>query len=162
MRINQSYAKNQKIYTLDTIKGVDTTSLPLKVKKNRASYMLNMINEGGVNKKRNGWKEFCRFYDENDKSLRVNGIYEYKRYTEDGDSTRLIVHAGTSFFSCNKDFSACAKIDVYGDAVIKDQRSQGFFKNKKLWIVGAGDYLVYDGKKIMAVKNSEHAYIPTT
>ncbi|MBQ4585108.1 MAG: hypothetical protein IJA82_02740 [Clostridia bacterium] len=162
MRINQSYAKKQKIYTLDTIKGVDTTSLPLKVKKNRASYMLNMINEGGVNRKRNGWKEICRLEDENDKPLRINGIYEYREYTDEGETTSLVVHAGKSFYKCNTDFSVCNKIGIQGACTVKDQRSQGFFKNKKLWIVGAGDYLVYDGKKIMAVKNSEHAYIPTT
>lgn len=162
MRINQSYAKNQKIYTLDTIKGVDTTSLPLKVKKNRASYMLNMINEGGVNQKRNGWKEICRFEDENDKPLRINGIYEYKEYTNTGEITSLVVHAGVKFFKCSTDFSECNEIGIQGACTVKDQRSQGFFKNKKLWIVGAGDYLVYDGNEIRAVKNSMYAHIPTT
>ena len=47
----------KRTYQVNTNRGVDLTSSPLNVLPSRASYMKNMINDGGINKKRNGWKE---------------------------------------------------------------------------------------------------------
>ncbi len=143
----------KRIYNFEKIRGVDVTSSPINVASNRASYMVNMINEGGVNKKRHGWEDVILF-DCDGELLPVNGAYAYE--------SGYVVHAGTRFFLCDKNFSSKSEITVVDGSYITSQRSKGYLKNGKLWIVGAGDYLVYDGDKIQPVMNSKHAYIPTT
>ena len=145
---------NKKIFNLGQIKGVDLSSSPLKVKQSRASYMRNMINEGGVNKKRNGHTTIALFTDDEGNGVPINGIFEYKDYK--------VVHAGTQFFKCDENFSNIEKINIKDGTSILDQKSQAFYDNNKLWIIGCGDYLVYDGNEVQAVKESMYAYVPTT
>ena len=162
MRINQSSNINKKTFNLDTIKGVDVSSSPLNVKKNRASYMRNMINEGGVNKKRNGHTTIALFTDDEGNGIPINGIFDYKDTSSEISSSYKVIHAGTQFFKCDENFANIEKINIKDGTSILDQKSQAFYDNNKLWIIGCGDYLVYDGNEIQAVKESAHAYVPTT
>lgn len=141
-----------KTYNINDIKGVDITSSPINVAPYRASHMVNMINDGGTNVKRHGWQGIATFELDGNK-LPINGIYEYEN--------QYVVHAGEKFYLCDKSFNERTQLNVTG-ATVTDSKSKGYVRDGKLWIVGAGDYLVYDGTKIQPVMNSEHAYIPTT
>ena len=162
MRIKQSSNINKKTFNLGQIKGVDVSSSPLNVKQNRASYMRNMINEGGVNKKRNGHTTIALFTDDEGKGVPVNGIFDYKDTSSEPVSNYKVVHAGAQFFKCDENFANIEKINIKDGTSILNQKSQAFYDNNKLWIIGCGDYLVYDGNEIQAVKESAYAYVPTT
>lgn len=162
MRINQSSNMNKKTFNLGQIKGVDVNSSPLNIKQSRASYMRNMINEGGVNKKRNGHTTIALFTDEKGNGLPINGIFDYKDTSKESVSSYKVVHAGTQFFKCDDNFGSVEKISIKDGTSILDQKSQAFYDNNKLWIIGCGDYLVYDGNEVQAVKEGMYAYVPTT
>ena len=156
----------KRIYNFEKIRGVDVTSSPINVAPNRASYMINMISEGGTNKKRHGWEDVAWFdysaaldVEDINTATRppINGIFKYK--------DKFVVHAGTRFFLCealNGAFRADSLIITEGHPNVENRKSKGYVQGDKLWIVGAGDYLVYDGEKIQPVMNSEYAFIPTT
>ncbi|MBQ7353515.1 MAG: hypothetical protein IJW54_05905 [Clostridia bacterium] len=162
MRINKSSNINKKTFNLGQIKGVDVTSSPLNVKQSRASYMRNMINEGGVNKKRNGHTTIALFTDDEGNGVPINGIFDYKDTSSEIVSSYKVVHAGTQFFKCDENFANIEKINIRDGTSVLDQKSQAFYDNNKLWIICCGDYLVYDGSEVQAVKESMYAYVPTT
>lgn len=163
MRINQSSQSNQKTFQLGQLKGVDISSSPLNVKSTRASSMVNMINRDGINHKRNGWKDTITFYDDDGNTLPVNGVFEFREYNLTTSKYYKIVHAGNMFFKCSNDLATIIeKITIQEGTNIENSRSQGFYNNDKLWILGAGDYVVYDGNIIQPAKESMYAYIPTT
>ncbi|MBQ9744730.1 MAG: hypothetical protein IJW19_06355 [Clostridia bacterium] len=120
--------------------GVDLSSSPVNVSKNRASYMKNMISEGGTNHKRHGFTAVAQYLDINDMPLRINGMHIY------GD--KLIIHAGNAFYIDGE--------RIPSDRNIRDSKSQSFYINGKLFIVGCGDILVYDGDRIKGIE----PYIP--
>ena len=144
----------KRIYNFEKIRGVDVTSSPINVASNRASYMVNMINEGGVNKKRHGWRDVAWFEDSQGDKLPINGIFEWQG--------GYVVHAGTHFYECGKDFSVSKELELADGVIVTSTKSKGYVQDGKLWIVGAGEYLVYDGNIIQPVMNSVYAYIPTT
>lgn len=165
--------KTRQTITLDNFKGVDFSSSPLMVASNRASDMKNFINEYGVNRKRNGWNEIIRIKD-NGVDLRINGIFNYNNL----GTKKTIVHAGTKFYELilqNEEYSV---IDItntctYSEAAlqlnrIKDQRSQCFIQDGRMFIIGCGDFLVYgtwdngQSYQLRRVFNNEDTYIPTT
>ena len=142
----------KRIYNFEKIRGVDVTSSPINVASNRASYMLNMINEGGVNKKRHGWRDIAWFEDNKGNKEPINGIFPF------GDG--YIVHAGTRFYKCDDEFEKEPAFAEIGNA--ENKKSKGYVQGGKLWIVCGGEYLVYDGNTIQPVMESMYAYIPTT
>ena len=180
MRASTSISvKDKKRLVLEDFRGVDFSSSPMNVNPKRATQMLNMINEYGVNKKRNGWREVFRILDANDEPLPINGIFVYKI----SDTLRhIIIHAGARFFriienagvySDPEDITTDgqqsaglhpADIDV---RKLLNQRSQAFFSKQKCYIIGCGDYLVY-GKwrngnyELRRVYGNEDTYMPTT
>ncbi len=150
----------KRTYQINTNRGVDLSSSPLNVVPSRASYMRNMINDGGINKKRHGWNEIASFKDKNGNELAINGIWEYVH--PDTKDKSLIVYAGKQFFKCDYDFLVQEKITVESDANVNGEKCKAYYKDGLLWIIGCGDYLVYDGTKIQKVENSEYAYAPIT
>lgn len=151
----------KRTYQINTNRGVDLSSSPLNVAPSRASYMRNMISKGGVNHKRNGWNEIASFKDKNGNELAINGIWEYVN-PADSTERHLIVYAGTQFFKCDYDFLVQEKITVESDANVNGEKCKAYYKDGLLWIIGCGDYLVYDGEKISRVENSKYAYAPVT
>ncbi len=130
---------------LDMSGGVDMTSHPQRVGRSRASYMKNIIYDGGVNRKRKGVHQIFSFLDENDRPLRINGIHSY---LFDGNET-VIIHAGKRFYRENGEM-------IPSSAEITDTLSSVFQLEGKLYIVGCGGFLVYDGEKISRAE----PYIP--
>ena len=52
-----SYTNTNKSLTLGNFKGIDASSSPFEVDISRATYCQNLINENGVNHKRQGWTQ---------------------------------------------------------------------------------------------------------
>lgn len=171
--------KDKKRLVLEDFRGVDFSSSPMNVNPKRATQMLNMINEYGVNKKRNGWREEFRILDGNDKPLSINGIFVYRI----SDTLRhILIHAGNRFYriiDSSGSYSDPEDITTAGhqasgihpadvdDAKLLDQRSQAFFSNQKCYIIGCGDFLVYGKWRngqygLRRVYCNEDTYIPTT
>ena len=147
----------KRIYNFEKIRGVDVTSSPINVAPNRASRMVNMINEDGVNKKRHGWRDISQFEDNQGNKLPINGIF---KYTTPLGVSETIVHAGAYFYRCSSGFE---KDIVFAEIEQgKDEKSKAYVQGGKLWIVCGGDYLVYDGNTLQPVLESMYAYIPTT
>lgn len=153
-------ALTKRTYQINTNRGVDLSSSPLNVAPSRASYMRNMINDGGVNKKRHGWNEIAVFEDAGGNALAINGIWEYVHPIKRDKS--LIIYAGEQFFKCRYDFSEQLSIPVEEGANVNGEKCKAYYKDGLLWIIGCGDYLVYDGTSISRVENSKYAYAPTT
>lgn len=137
--------KDRNSLTISNFKGVDFSSSAVNVQSNRASYMRNLINEGGVNKKRNGWNELKVYSD------KINGIFEapLKR--------GMLVHAGNEIYWHN------VKLLLSG---IRDVRSQAFYKDDKVYIL-CGDIYVFkfvadEGVIATRLLDSDEIYIPTT
>lgn len=151
----------KRIYNFERIRGVDVTSSPINVSPNRASRMVNMINEGGVNKKRHGWRDIAWFEDGEGNKPPINGIF---KYTNPNGIEETIVHAGTHIYRCDSDFEIePAYGELTNDGItVANAKSKAYVEGGKLWIVCGGNYLVYDGKEIQPVMNSMYAYIPTT
>lgn len=186
MRASTSISvKDKKRLVLEDFRGVDFSSSPMNVNPKRATQMLNMINEYGVNKKRNGWREVFRILDANDANdakdepLPINGIFVYRISNA---LRHIIIHAGARFFRIIEDtdgYSEPEDITTAGRQAsgahpadvdvnkLLNQRSQAFFSKQKCYIIGCGDYLVYgkwrNGKYgLRRVYGNEDTYIPTT
>ncbi len=149
---------DKRSYTINSFKGVDLSSSPVNVASYRASYMCNMISRSGVNHKRNGWNEIANFYDVDGRPKQINGIYDYLDIKT--NEKYIIVHAENAFYKCTTDFRMKEKIE--SSANIIDTKSRAYYKNGLLWIVGCGDFCVYNGNEIVRVKDSCYAYIPVT
>ena len=61
IRVNRSLSlKERKIYTFGNFRGVDFSTSPYLVAKNRAISAQNLIYENGTVRKRTGWKSLCK------------------------------------------------------------------------------------------------------
>jgi hypothetical protein len=134
-------------YKIDSILGVDMTSNPANVAKNRATYIKNMINIGGINHKRKGMHQIYEYLDSKDAPLKINGIHPC---TVNG-SEELLIHAGCDFYKENGE-------RIQSLVKITDTKSQIFSTNNLVYIVGCGGLYQYDGETISDIKH----YIPTT
>lgn len=156
--------KERKTLVLSDFKGVDFSSSPLNVQKNRASFARNFINENGVNKKRNGWKLVWNFGEQ------INGIFKYSRE----NYKRIILYAGTSFYEIDEEKNSTiilpkdANGNVLDESHLVDERIQFFLNRERVYITGCGDYLVYgtwdngETYELRKVLDDEDTYIPTT
>lgn len=141
MRLSQKSTK-KSVYLGNELLGVEKRNSPILVNEKRASHMKNFLMQDGINRKRNGWRQVYHFRDENDKDLKINGIYEYKE--------KIIVHAGNYLFD--------------GDIKIgnlADKKSCGFVNNNLLYIV-CGELYIYNGEKLINAYDSKYTYIPLT
>lgn len=154
--------------TLKGFMGVDYSSSPMDVAINRAIDSKNFINENGINKKRNGWREIYRFLpSENGEHQKINGIWHFTTRGESGENyTFTIVHAGTDIFTFDETSGAAIKIS--SGLSITNERSYGIVNSGKLYIL-CGDYLVFgqfsdsgDKWELRRVFNNIDTHIPTT
>lgn len=159
--------KDRKHLAISDFRGADFSSSVTQASLTRAIKMRNLINRGGVNRKRNGWNEILQI----EGNPRINGVFEY-------DSNTLVIHAGTRFYRAKKangkyTCEDITQICTYKNAEIvtseiKNQRSQAFLASDRLYVVGCGDYLVYgtwDGGKtyeLRRVVEDKDTYVPTT
>ena len=134
MRVKKISSNPKKIYGIRNNRGVDLASSPLNIADNRASYMMNMISRNGMNRKRHGFSSIIQFRDESDTPLPINGIHTYvPKVGED----QIVIHAGTRLY--RSDGTRIGKIEVL------NQRSQSFYLNERLYIVGCGPIIEYNG-----------------
>ena len=117
----------------------------------------NMVFEGGINKKRSGWRVVANLAEQDYTPLKINGIFEFK-----GEKSALIVHAGTKLYEFSYDMQEKRELVCQDGVVINDTKSQGQMCGTLLWLTGMGELLVYDGEIVRRAYNHENAYIPTT
>lgn len=152
--------KERKKLTLGEFRGVDFSTSPLSVSSSRATKAQNFIRENGVNRKRHGWKSLYQF-----SGKRINGIFAF--------NGGYVIHAGDAYYFADKNFSTAVslmKTCTYAPATpsqtVTDCRSEAFLSNGRLYLIGAGDYLVYgawDGKyELRRVADNKDTYVPLT
>ena len=169
IRVNRSLSlKERKIYTFGNFRGVDFSTSPYLVAKNRAISAQNLIYENGTVRKRTGWKSLCKLPG------KINGLFSFEIENE----TITLAYAGKQFFrlfwnekqeryTYEEITSSCtykpAEIDK---TKLIERRIQLYVNKNKAYIVGCGDYLVF-GKwggeyELRRVFDNEDTYIPTT
>ena len=161
IRVNRSLSlKERKLYTFGDFRGVDFSTSPYLVQKNRAISAQNLIYENGTVRKRTGWKSVCKLPG------RINGIFTF----EINDTNFILAYAGTRFYLLTWDSvkNRYKSSDITGDiGGLVDRRIQLYVNKNKAYIVGCGDYLVF-GKwtngnyELRRVCDNEDTYIPTT
>jgi len=159
--------KERKQAVFHDFKGVDFSSSPLLVNKNRAVNSTNFIYKNGINRKRNGWIEKFRIGTEN-----INGLFECYL-----DSIKvIIVYAKTSFYKVtfeNEEYSIEEITNTSSNDICKvdtskliNRRCQMFQNKNRLYFVGCGDYLTYgkygENYELRRVEDDDYTYIPTT
>lgn len=141
---------------LGEFRGVDYSSPALRVAKNHATFVQNLICEDGLNHKRHGWCEQLAL------GARINGIFPF----EEGGLPVLLVHAGTALWRVGQDGSGWESKKISGSITLEDARSQCFVRNGVAYFIGCGRYLAYGRHRGNAaytlVDVSEIAYVPTT
>ena len=154
-------------YSIDGFKGVDLTSPDVLVNSCRASYMRNFLLKDGALEKRSGWRELYRF-----EGKRINGIFLF----DDGSVRRTLIHAGTGLYRLEAlsdgsygctDLTRSSSIGACEVMGLRDNRSQAFQNNGRLFIVGAGPLMAYGkwadgGYELRMVKGCGEEYVPTT
>ena len=141
-------AREKKTFKIDKMMGVDLTSHPAKVSKNRAAYMKNLIMEGGVNHKRHGIHQIYELRDQYDTPLRINGIHSYT--APDGEE-ELLIHAGEDFYKNGTE-------KIPRSAYVFDNPSCFFNIGGVGYIISGGRLSYYNGERIMPVV----PYLPTS
>lgn len=160
--------KDRKMYTFGDFRGVDFSTSPYLVTKNRAISAENLIYENGTVRKRTGWKSLCKLPGE------INGLFSFEIENEN----IVLVYAGTEFYRLHWDkererytYENISDSCTYSPATLnKDRlvsrRIQLYVNKNKAYIVGCGDYLVFGkwGKdfELRRVFDNEDTYIPTT
>ena len=148
----------KKLYSHTTCGGINSSE-----DGNGACLVKNMINVNGINEKRQGHQSICQITDNELLGMRINGIYNYFCIDEDGTfKSERIVHARDKLFRLDSEFSNVQEIQLADGITLNDQPSRAFPMGKYLWIVGAGDLLLYDGEMVRSARLHENAYIPDT
>lgn len=131
--------------------GVDFTTNELEMNPRRSPNALNLVNENGYTRKRNGYKTIL-----NVDKKRINGIYNFDTSTEN----IILIHAGTSLYKYDSNFQN--KIELLTN--LNDIKSTGIFLNGMLCIFDGKRVVIYgkfDGQYKVKYADEE-AYIPLT
>ena len=151
---------------LDSFLGIDASKSEYEIHKSRATDMINLISEAGVNHKRKGFHERANI--DNNKIL---GIYNI------GDSNDLIIHAGKKLYKLSFITGGlvynCSTIPLNG-IELSENYSYGVSDNDTLYLF-CGEYIYIkeveeqvEGKTVVSLKayiakdNEDYTYIPTT
>ncbi|MBQ7760916.1 MAG: hypothetical protein IJ400_02560 [Clostridia bacterium] len=135
-----------KIKDLTLGKGITNESGDM----NRLAQATNLIFENGALRRRGGFFSPLIFQDESFEPKRINGLFGF------GD--KILVHAGTELFACNKDLTSYEKLNV----ALSDNKTTGFVADSMLYIVGGGELYVYTGSEVLPIKELSSIYVPTT
>ena len=133
--------RDRKLLKLDDFRGADFTTAPQKIKTSQAQYSENFVVDGGLLKKRNGWREVLNL------DGRINGIFEYGGY--------MLIHAGEKLYKYSD--GECHSVEA--DVLLPDEKSQAFDNDGRLFIICDGMY-IYDGESLLAA-TGEDVYVPT-
>lgn len=133
--------RDRKLLKLDDFRGADFTTAPQKIKTSQAQYSENFVVDGGLLKKRNGWREVLNL------DGRINGIFEYGGY--------MLIHAGEKLYKYSE--GECHSVEA--DVLLPDEKSQAFDNDGRLFIICKGMY-IYNGEKLL-VATGEDVHVPT-
>ncbi len=188
-----SFPKNtKKVLNVSKFMGVDYGVAQLQVADYHAVDILNIVFKDRVNQKRHGWQQLFEmgnttYYIENTdgtytqriNTKNFNGIWEF---VGENNQRYVVAHIGKllyqitgigkdyNFLDCKIELIANTKI--YNGQEIKvakelmDIKSQAFYGNKRLYILGGNKYYVLIGKTatlvLKEVEDEESTYIPVT
>lgn len=169
IRVNRNLSlKDRKVYTFGDFRGVDFSTSPYLVAKNRAISAQNLIYENGTVRKRTGWKSLCKLPGQ------INGLFSFEIENE----IITLAYAGTRFYRLiwNEKLGKYIYSDITASCTYKwaeidqtkliDRRVQLYVNNNKAYILGCGDYLVFgkwgENFELRRVFDNEDTYIPTT
>ncbi|MBQ7308359.1 MAG: hypothetical protein IJW82_07530 [Clostridia bacterium] len=142
VRMNKNLSlKDRNTYVFDNFRGVDFSTSPYYVAKNRASYAENLLYENGTLRKRKGFKSLCKITNSDGKALRINGLFNFKINNEE----IILCYAGTYFYilkwNNNLEKYDAEEIECFSNNLIDDKINL-YVNNNKAFIVGCGDYLM--------------------
>ena len=143
MKLKAQNKKAKNMYLSDELLGVEKRISPTQVGAKHASGLKNLLPRDGASAKRSGWREIYHFTDENDRDLKINGIYEYKK--------NAIIHAGEYLYKGDTRVGSLA-----------NEKSCGFENNGLLYIACGGELYIYDGRELTNAYDSVYSYIPLT
>ena len=124
-------------------KGVDFSTDPMLVDKNRSPFAVNLISDtGNMPEKRPGWRTLLRAEGH------VNGLWQ----CEIEEGSHLLAHIGTKIVEWKEDGTVTTLKEG-----VNDGRSTAFFLLGKLYILTGAEYLQFDGTAVSDVE----PYIPT-
>lgn len=171
-----SLIKTRNRFEFSNFKGVDTSSAPTAVARNRAVYMRNIIDRDGTPHNRHGWT---------DQELSLDGtIYGKHEAVLDGMYIKFLHCKDKLYLLSNGKYVECSgnvsfDINETNDGLVKatessntnhigavsETKSTMYFSNEKCYFVGLGRYAVFgkwsNGKyELRQVKNNEDTYIP--
>ena len=162
IRVSRNLGLKERLtYTFDNFRGVDFSTSPFKVAKNRATKAQNLIFKDGVVRKRTGWKMLWKFEE------KINGLFNF----ELNDESITLAYVGTTFYRLYQDAETKEYVSEEialpeGVLELKNDRIQVFINNNKAYIIGCGDYLVYgkfgEDYELRRVYADEETYVPTT
>lgn len=182
----------KRVLTVDKFMGVDYGIAQLQVADYHAVDLQNIIFKDRVNQKRHGWQQLLKttpttYYVEN-----IDGTYEQKTNTINfngiwsfvgsNNEIYVVAHIGklmyrviglgrdNNFLDCKLELIATEKILngelIYVAKELEDIKTQAFYGNKRLYILGGNKYYVLitnDNSLILReVEDDNDTYIPTT
>ena len=182
----------KKTLTINKFMGVDYGLAQLQVADYHAVDLQNIIFKDRVNQKRHGWQQLAKMsnttyyvekedgtYEQRNNTYNFNGIWSF---VGEDNQVYVVAHIGKllykitgigkgmNFLNCNIELVATSK--VYNGVIInvakelEDYKSQAFYGNKRLYILGGNKYYVLRGLNsnlnLKEVENDENTYIPVT
>lgn len=182
----------KKTLTINKFMGVDYGLAQLQVADYHAVDLQNIIFKDRVNQKRHGWQQLAKMsnttyyvekedgtYEQRNNTYNFNGIWSF---VGEDNQVYVVAHIGKllykitgigkdmNFLNCNIELVATSK--VYNGVIInvakelEDYKSQAFYGNKRLYILGGNKYYVLRGLNsnltLKEVEDDENTYIPVT
>lgn len=182
----------KKTLTINKFMGVDYGLAQLQVADYHAVDLQNIIFKDRVNQKRHGWQQLAKMsnttyyvekedgtYEQRNNTYNFNGIWSF---VGEDNQVYVVAHIGKllykitgigkdmNFLNCNIELVATNK--VYNGVIInvakelEDYKSQAFYGNKRLYILGGNKYYVLRGLNsnltLKEVEDDENTYIPVT
>ena len=182
----------KKTLTINKFMGVDYGLAQLQVADYHAVDLQNIIFKDRVNQKRHGWQQLAKMsnttyyvekedgtYEQRNNTYNFNGIWSF---VGEDNQVYVVAHIGKllykitgigkdmNFLNCNIELIATSK--VYNGVIInvakelEDYKSQAFYGNKRLYILGGNKYYVLRGLNsnltLKEVEDDENTYIPVT
>jgi hypothetical protein len=172
-----TYTNSTKSLTLGNFKGIDASSSPFEVNISRATYCQNLINEDGVNHKRQGWTQDIELnnYIFSKKNTEILGIYPVVLGYESENVYGYVIAYKTATdiaqieVKLKNDYPNINSTNNITLSINSNTKNVGCFTNAgKVYVLCGGNYILITLEKeneIFSLKfkeQKEFAYIPTT
>jgi len=166
--IDYRSVKQQKTALIDTFLGADFSSSVLKADVKRSPLTENLINRYGNNHKRYGWSQIAEVGTGN-----INGFIKFEETISGVTKEYFLVYSGTTFYKVEITETGIGYVTTALDttnitpANLVDRRVQFYEQEENIFIVGAGDFIVFTPDEtgeyeLHTVFEHEDTYVPTT